>query len=413
MSVIDDRMSTFREIVSCAHDIPFTEYDANTFEPLFSNASHNTAIYFFLPLDTDLQQHYSPEFLQNRHGEKAVPVINSNSLGMVWIAAVEMDGASPKKVHTMGPVFLDDYSISDIECRLRDYRLSAETLEGFLDFVKSLPIVSTIRFYEYALMLHWCLTGERITISELRFFEPDNTVQVQSTNAAEDGVYQRHATYNAEQRMLQCVRDGNLNYRKEMDRLASFGSIGKLTESGSTLRELKNHVLIYTALCCRAAMEGGLDQEIAYTISDRYIRSIERATAIGALAEISRTMVADYVIRVYRLKTEDGVSPQIRTICQFIELNIQMNHDIHDLALKVGYTDYYFSKKFKREIGMTVKDYILEQKIKYAKSMLRDPKTAIADVSEYLGFNSQSYFGEQFRRITGMSPSEYRISLKE
>ena len=83
---------------------------------------------------------------------------------------------------------------------------------------------------------------------------------------------------------------------------------------------------------------------------------------------------------------------------------------IHALAEKYGYTPYYFSKKFKQEVGMSLRDFAAEKKVERAKILLTRSKMSISDVSEALGFNSQSYFGSVFRKLCGMTPSEYQLN---
>ena len=82
--------------------------------------------------------------------------------------------------------------------------------------------------------------------------------------------------------MLQSVREGNLQYKKEMDLFASSGYTGQFI-ARSDLRYMKNYVIIYTALCCRAAVQGGLDVETAYTLSDQYLERIEGADSLSSL----------------------------------------------------------------------------------------------------------------------------------
>ena len=170
---------------------------------------------------------------------------------------------------------------------------------------------------------------------------------------------------------------------------------------------MKNYVVVYIALCCRAAVQGGLDVETAYTLSDQYLQSVEDAGNLSALHELSNAMIKDYIERVHRVKLSCELSPQIRMACEWISLTPQLQ-SIHSLAEKLGYTDYYFSKLFKKETGKTVREYILAQKIEAAKRMLTANNLSVAEIADQLGIESQSYFTASFRSATGMTPTEYR-----
>ncbi len=164
-----DRLKFFRELVSCIHNIYFSEYDAVTFKPVYSNAPLDNAIHFFLPLDMSKEQWKNMKVPSD--SSTAHTAIGTNSLGMAWIIELEYTDKIPETVHVMGPVFLSDFSLHNIMSKLDRYNLSSNLRNSFMDFVSNLPIVSPIRLFEYAVTLHYCLTGEKITISELVHLE--------------------------------------------------------------------------------------------------------------------------------------------------------------------------------------------------------------------------------------------------
>lgn len=86
----------------------------------------------------------------------------------------------------------------------------------------------------------------------------------------------------------------------------------------------------------------------------------------------------------------------------------EKKHTIHLLAAMIGYTDYYFSTRFKKETGMSVRDYVMQAKINSAEMLLRETDSSMADIAARLGFGSQSHFGSVFRKMTGMTPTEYQ-----
>ncbi len=410
MERIEERIALLRELVSCVYNLYFTEYDTS-FNVNYCSAPHGNILHLLFSLDmTSGKYSEIADEIKNRTltFDLGKPFVVTNSIGMVWISDIERLNGVPIKIHVLGPAFTDDYSIKAIENRLEKLDLTGNLKTEFMDTISDFPVISMVRFFEYGIMLHYCLTCEKMTISEFTYLnlsEKDDSVN-------ESRVEPNHGTYIAEQKMLKFVREGNLKYQKEMDRLASFGNLGKLA-NGDYIRQVKNSVIVFTALCCRAAILGGLSPETAYLLSDRYIQNTESCDTLSELAEINHAMLDDYIHRVYRLKTDVGISPQIRTCSDYISLYPEKKLDIHDLASKLGYTDYYFTKKFKRETGFTVKEFATQQKIEKAKVLLKDNNLNVADISDTLGFSSQSYFGEIFRKNTGLSPSEYRAKIPQ
>lgn len=218
-----------------------------------------------------------------------------------------------------------------------------------------------------------------------------------------------HGTWAAEQELIRMVEEGNLEYQDAFDKIAITGSGGQF-HLGDPIRQAKDYVLIFVVLCSRAALRAGLSPELAYTLSDFYIQSVENAASVSEIQETGHTMYQDYISRVHALKKNSHISKQIQDSCNYIQLHSSEKLNISDIANRVGYAEYYFSKKFKKEMGISVNEYIKETKINRAKIMLKTETSSIQDISEALNFCSQSYFAETFQKITGMTPGAYRSS---
>ena len=78
------------------------------------------------------------------------------------------------------------------------------------------------------------------------------------------------------------------------------------------------------------------------------------------------------------------------------------------LASRAGYTEYYFSRKFKQEMGSSISKYIHQERIKKAKILLSTTNMSIIDISNELGFSSRSFFSDTFQKVTGETPAGYR-----
>lgn len=98
----------------------------------------------------------------------------------------------------------------------------------------------------------------------------------------------------------------------------------------------------------------------------------------------------------------------IENSCKYIRTHLGSPLSISELARRVGYTEYYFSHKFKKEVGCSVTDFIIKEKISQAKLMLEGTNDTIQSISDALSFSNRSYFYTCFQKLTGISPSEYR-----
>ena len=211
----------------------------------------------------------------------------------------------------------------------------------------------------------------------------------------------------SEQTLLSMIREGNINYRKALGKSMTLSS-GVKAELGDTLRANKNNLIVLLTLCSRASIEGGLNPSTAYTLNDYYAKRIEECKTTADTTNLSREFLDDYVRRVRAAKETDEHSRQIQNICDYISLHIREPLSIALLSDRLGYTEYYFSHKFKEVTGKSVNKYIRQKKIEEAKLLLCSTKMSIQEISDELSFSSRSYFFSSFQKETGISPTKYR-----
>ena len=102
----------------------------------------------------------------------------------------------------------------------------------------------------------------------------------------------------------------------------------------------------------------------------------------------------------------------VQTIIDEIDSCIKSGDDealaLAKLARKLGYSEFYMSRKFKEISGMSFKDYLRARKLAFALKDIRDTKKGILEIALDYGFSSHEAFTRSFRELYGISPSEYR-----
>lgn len=102
----------------------------------------------------------------------------------------------------------------------------------------------------------------------------------------------------------------------------------------------------------------------------------------------------------------------IQKIIEYIEGNISEEISLDELARKANMSRYHFCRYFKKHTGKSPVRFVNFIRIQKAKELLMKDKN-IGKIAIKTGFNSSSNFSKHFKRLTGMSPSEYRKSLKK
>ncbi|MBE7727666.1 MAG: response regulator [Enterocloster citroniae] len=112
---------------------------------------------------------------------------------------------------------------------------------------------------------------------------------------------------------------------------------------------------------------------------------------------------------------EDGgqvrLSKVTEIISHYIETNYMYDISMQDLARHMNYSEAYFCKLFKQCFNKNFTSYLTEYRVVEAKRMLAMPTVNIKDIGRAVGYSDSNYFAKVFKRITGQSPTEYRLCI--
>jgi two-component system response regulator YesN len=111
---------------------------------------------------------------------------------------------------------------------------------------------------------------------------------------------------------------------------------------------------------------------------------------------------------------ENRDSSTVFLIKEYVSQNYQNeNLSIKDISEHVFLSSSYVCTVFKTETGKTLNQYLTEYRIEKAKKLLMDSRYKITDISAKVGYNDGNYFGKSFKKIVGLSPSEFREKYLE
>lgn len=113
-------------------------------------------------------------------------------------------------------------------------------------------------------------------------------------------------------------------------------------------------------------------------------------------------------------ENEDARIALIREdILGFIEKHYMDELSMKNAASAMNYSDAYFCKLFKQCFHINFSTYLNEYRIQKAKIMMKNPRINIKEIGLACGYTDSNYFTRVFKRITGQTPTEYRISMIE
>ena len=214
----------------------------------------------------------------------------------------------------------------------------------------------------------------------------------------------RHS-FREEQMLMQAIREGR---PEDAVRLAENMDHDSGRLSKNYMHHRKNLAIIGIALCSRAAIDGGLPPESAYQISGYYIEKCD-ATENAANMLLYRNKAIMELAGYIRNQHESPSASNYSERCKdYIRKHYREKIYLQDIADSLGLSPTYLSRRFSKDTGECVQDYINRIRVYHASNLLLYSDRTLSEIAFYVGFPNQSYFGKIFKKFKNMSPKAYQ-----
>jgi AraC family transcriptional regulator len=133
-----------------------------------------------------------------------------------------------------------------------------------------------------------------------------------------------------------------------------------------------------------------------------FLDSVEQALAVA--------LVNGYAVRHRSVRTHRGGlgSARMRRIKEFVHAKMEDELTLCEMAQLVELSTAHFSRMFRKSTGESPHHFVLRHRVERAKEMLPAAESRVLDVAVACGFKTQQHFARVFRRMCGVSPTEYR-----
>lgn len=316
---------------------------------------------------------------------------------------------SEKELYLIGPVSFEEYKQVD----LRKFIMRECGGQEDTSVIPKIPYCSRDRFGTTVLLVHHMLTGAELSLEDLW---RQNGEKVNKNHIHERKVgsvlFERmefenpHNPYDQEVRELNSIRNGDLESFQKSIRETYAGSEGRLSEN--QIRQEKNIAICVITLASRAAIEGGVLPEMAFSMVDAYIMQVEKMSDIVEIRSFMRKAEQTFLERVQENKKPKVKNMLVEDTKKYIFQHLHSRIEIGNIGNEIGANTTYLSELFHKTEGITIQKYIQREKIKLAKNMLQYSEYKTEDIANYLGFCSQSYFGKVFREYENLTPNQFR-----
>lgn len=366
----------------------------------FSTAPHQEEYHMFLHSGGCLQM------VIDRKDEPGVPYIMNGKLGLAWIAEWVHLQDGGRMLIVLGPVYLKNTPIEHSLQRLDRQGVSQHLRRQYMNVLSDVPVLGYEMLRQYACILHFTCYQENVSPVSLQA-EPQASEREKSETGlmSDRNDYQRMAAY--EEMLLHHLaegtepEEGSNNYEGE---LQDFG----LNDS---LRQIKNNLMIFTGLCARTAVKSGVPVYTARTMENEWVHRIEALRGFSAAGKLRENMYKAFLDQIRQQKDNAGQSRAVRECRNYIQLNYMKELTLEEIARHCGYAEYYLSRKFAKETGIKLNEYIHQVRIDAAKIMLITTLKEVQEISDELHFGNRNHFDRVFRQQVGVSPARFREQI--
>jgi AraC family transcriptional regulator len=183
----------------------------------------------------------------------------------------------------------------------------------------------------------------------------------------------------------------------------SIEQVAKASEMDTERIDLANHFRKQDLQLQHIAMLFLAELRSGGIMGRLYVESLTQALIIHLLRHYSE------VAPIFVSQNISLTRTQLQQAIDYIHAHLDRDLSLSQIASIINISPTYFASLFKLATGTSPHQYVIEQRVERAKSLLSKTDMAIADIALQVGFSSQSHLTQQFKRLTGVTPKQVRL----
>ncbi|MCI9259322.1 MULTISPECIES: response regulator transcription factor [Romboutsia] len=309
----------------------------------------------------------------------------------------------------LGPYLLiSDYK--DLLSEYNQYDLNLDEINALKNYHKDLPILNKHKISNIVKII---LKNIYTKNCKFKFIEKNNLFNLKSKESKthrelisfieSDYLEKISAT---EYKLFFAIRQGDkLFASKCFDKLLPQTNIN--SNDFVNIRDYKNKLIYYNTLLKKAGELEGISTVHLQSLYNTNLDKIELSNDFNELYNLIFNMIVDYcdTISDHKLKY---YSPLVKKAINHINLNLNNDLCVKDLADLFYVSPTYLARLFKKEVNSSIVEYINTQRIKQSTCLLKDSNLPIHQISQMVGISDYNYFSRLFKKYMNKTPSQYR-----
>lgn len=310
---------------------------------------------------------------------------------------------------TVGPflmVDLDDYIAFELE---ESMGLDQGTIEGLIPTLQQIPVVPSHKVNALSHMLFMSVSFMNDVSAANRMLEDQDAEQIQGQISEyilelKRGEAQNQYPLETERKLLDSIiRSDKPQAQKLLNELLGY----ILFSSGGDFSRIKTRVYELLVVISRAAADAGASPESTFELTHNFITKAQNLTNIEELSYQLAAVMNRFIDSLFSFRDSKNMDIMHKAL-QYMRQNYDKKITLDSMAQMVHLSPSYFSKIFKAETGYNFNTYLNKLRIDKSKKLLLYDNIPLVSIVSMVGFEDQSYFTKVFKRLTGISPLQYR-----
>ncbi len=213
--------------------------------------------------------------------------------------------------------------------------------------------------------------------------------------------------YEGENKMIQAVSQGMTHQAEQI--LSKSSTLMLEMRVNDPVRNIKNYSIIVNTLLRKAAEQGGVHPLYIDGVSTDFAKRIESIKSVEEGISMHHEMIDKYctLVKNHSIKKHSTLVQKVITLVDFdITADLSLSRQAELLNVNAS----YLSTLFKKEMGMTLTEYVSKKRIEQAAFLLTSTNLQIQIIAQNCGIYDVNYFTKMFKKHTGKTPKEYRES---
>lgn len=214
--------------------------------------------------------------------------------------------------------------------------------------------------------------------------------------------------YEAENRFIQNVAKGY--YHKAETSFTNSTLMDIEERVADPVRNHKNYCIIMNTLLRKAAELGAVHPIHIHRLSSEFAGEIELITSSESGKRLMQKMIHKYCLLVKNHSLK-GYSLLVQKVITRIDTDLAADQTLNTHAKLLNVNPSYLSTLFKKETGSTLTDYVNSKRAQQGVYLLNTTNMQVQAIAQQCGISDVNYFSKIFKKYIGMTPSEYRNNV--